>query len=1069
LNPSAGYDPQLDPTRAQDPPKISDKLDIDEAYHLVAWEAQPAPDSVVEASILYAGQNEITIGQLERVPDSPHLWELHWDIPSSLPDGEATIRVQLFAPTADGFIQKGIDEVAVEVENSPEDPPDDVEAVNETVELTWPPQNGMFGFHKPRGGSWVGLAEGVASLSTGRVAVAYSTTPPGAAPAFTICGRRSTASIPGFGTRPFTWTAGCTLGTGIVPSEVTAVAAIAEKGNDPASATFSQQSADVHGVRPYLQDPDEMSLEVATEYVRGMAPACLSFLVTALDHLDRPVQGANIDVHVKGPGDGVVFGSLSTSGRKPPDVDGAHALENGSNCGSGQAGTHGLHRVPGGLDSKHQESTLGTGLSGPTTGALVIAPGQWRFSVFSSTAGIGDVSVWIDDEDIETETQSRPQDTDELDPGEPSVSAHGQWFSVAPSVGFDPAGATGSINECIPYVLKFRSGVAPLPDANVDLHAQSELDGVRFCTPEGGSMLRAPDKGPHGPVDATQAEDSEATTTTIHAEAEADAEGNVLFGISSPSAGDATLTAWIDGEPELDNDVLDGAEARSTGTASWADCVSAGNASFLSPSAFGSTTTGPGNGTNVSTKEDADRAVHIVVRSDCANFAPKVEMQLAKGTGFETLGEATRIEGTDTYEFFWTPVPGDGSHRLRAHVVGAPADQEQAITVNAQDATGGNPTEEADETVELTKPDNALPAPFVRGATEINGIASAGAEGIDLFYSKVGAGTTPGGPDWFACGYVDLDGAGTDPQPFVGSCALRAPDQPAQVTAVAALTADCGLGQEGCDTDPTAQARSLPTFKKDSGDAHRVFGYEALPFVSLLPAENESRVGECMPFTLSVADNSSQPMPKENVDVHLRGPGDDAEFCAVEGATATRSPTEGGHALGHQGQSTHVDEAGADAHHVEGETDLEGRFTFGIVSDVAGDSEIVAWLDHVDDDVAGADETIDSSVMHWIVPAGACTVRGTSGPDRLRGTAAADRICGLAGNDTIAGLAGNDVLLGGAGNDRLAGGRGRDVLRGGAGRDRLRGNGGRDRCSGGPQKDALATCERARTTTSRHL
>jgi hypothetical protein len=292
------------------------------------------------------------------------------------------------------------------------------------------------------------------------------------------------------------------------------------------------------------------------------------------------------------------------------------------------------------------------------------------------------------------------------------------------------------------------------------------------------------------------------------------------------------------------------------------------------------------------------------------------------------------------------------------------------------------------------------------------------------------------------------------------------------VTAVAALTADCGLGQEGCDAAPGTNARTLPTFKKDSGDAHRIFGYEALPLVSIDPAENEARTTACVPFTLTIADDSSQPMPGENVDVHLRGPDDEVAFCAVDGAAQQRPPTEGGHALGHQGQSSHIDPSGADTHHVEGETNPEGTFTFGVTSHAAGDSEIVAWLDRTDDDFLGTDETADASVMHWVLPGG-CSVAGTAESDRLRGTPGADRVCGFGGNDVLAGLGGNDVVLGGAGNDRLSGGRGNDVLNGGRGRDRIVGNGGRDRCKGGAQKDRLIKCERprraTRTPTSRHL
>ena len=64
-----------------------------------------------------------------------------------------------------------------------------------------------------------------------------------------------------------------------------------------------------------------------------------------------------------------------------------------------------------------------------------------------------------------------------------------------------------------------------------------------------------------------------------------------------------------------------------------------------------------------------------------------------------------------------------------------------------------------------------------------------------------------------------------------------------------------------------------------------------------------------------------------------------------------------------------------------------------------------------------------------------CTIRGTSGDDRLVGTGGRDVICGLGGDDVLVGAGGNDLLLGGGGSDVLKGGAGDDVLQGGNGSD----------------------------------
>jgi hypothetical protein len=1057
LNPSAGYDPGLDPTGADDPPKLSDLLDADETYHVVAWQSDPRADEMVEASIRYPGGNEVTVGTLGRSAADPHVWEMSWDIPETLPDGEATFSVYLFGHTVDGIEQRAFDQTTVEVAH--EDPdgvdPGDVEPAAQTVAMSWPTQAGPLGFYKPRGGTWSAVIDGIVSSEAARVSLAYSTSPPGAAPEFTPCGRVITSSLPGFGARPRAFQGTCSLGAGELPSKVTALAAVCEGSlADRSSGVLVQGAADVHVLRPYEQVPGDMTLALDRDHGRALADSCVSFVATVLDGLARPVQGANVDVHVSGPDDALQLGS-GGSASKAPDDRTTHVVQPASNCSGAPAAHQGLHRVPGGADVKHRESFRGTGLDGPP-GTSGVEPGQWRFTVYSPGPGGAGVTAWLDDEPLDGESTQRPVDDDTLEPAEPAASARAQWFVAMPVLSFDPPGASGAVGDCTRYLLKVRSGAAPLPEVNVDLHAATKLDGVRFCVPHDAEALRAPDEGPHHPVDASQSRDEVAGATTLHAETETNAAGNVVFGLTSPAPGEASLTAWIDGEPETDDDTMASVERRATATATWVDCAAGGHLSFVSPSAYGGATRGPGSGTALSTKTDADKAVHVIVRSDCASFVPSVEIQLARGSTFSPIGHATRVSGTDTYEMSWSGVPADGTYRLRAHAEGGGADEDQTVTVNATDFSGGDVTDQADETLEITKPGNGTPASFLRGATAVDGIASAGAEGVDLYYSKIDAGSTPVRADWTACGYVPLDGTGAAPQPFRGACALRAPDQPSEVTAVAALTLDCGIGRDGCDAAPDSGERDLLTFRKDSGDAHRVFGYEALPALTLTPAENESTVGACATFTVSLADHSGQAVVGDNVDVHLNGPDDGVAFCAPEGEASARPPAEGGHSLGHAGQSAHVEAAGADTYHVEGETDSRGLFTFGVQSDAPGDSGVVVWLDRVDDDFPASDDATDRSVMHWIAPR--CSITGTDGADRLRGTAGADRMCGFGGNDTMFGLAGDDVLVGGRGADRVTGGPGDDVLRGGPGDDVLRGGDGRDRCTGRPP-DRATTCE----------
>jgi hypothetical protein len=1046
----------LDPT-GPDTPKISDKLDADSRYHLVAWANPTEGTQVVAASILYPDSNETEIGTLQPVSGAPGLWELYWDVPEGFDRGAATLRVGLYAATPTGLEQQAVDDAEVEMQHRDPDgsDPSDTEATAETVELSDPAQGGQLGFFRPRSGSWVGAVTGLASQGTQRVEFFYSTTPSAQEPQFKFCGRLSTFSHPSFGREPIKFVGNCTLGFNVTPSQVTAIGAVAERSTDGFNQVYEQQGADVHVAQAFAQSPKDMVLSINAPYARGAERSCIPLLLTVTDQLGVPVQGANIDVHAVGPDDAVQFGGVGGSGFKAPD-QGGHGTELGADCVGGGSGQEGVHRTPGGPDPKHRESTLGSGLSGP----MAIGPGQWRFSLWSSTAGLADVTAWIDDEEITSQKENRPLDNDEMDADEPFVTAHAQWFSAAPTVSFDPRGATTAPGECQPYLVKVRAGAAAVPEINLDVHAQSKEAGIRFCTPATAGPTRAPDKGPHDAIDATQSSDPDATSPTIHTETETDTSGNAMIGLTSTVSADATLTAWIDGEKGNDNDVADGSDASATATASWTDCASASHVSFVNPSPYGPGTPGPGSGTDVSTKVDADHAFHVVVRSDCPNFTRGIEIQTGSGQTFTKLGDATQIEGTDTYEFYWTP-PSEGSYQLRAHAVGAPADEDQSVVVNAQDASGGDPTDQADETIELTRPANGLPAGFFRAETPVEGIASAGAEGADLYYAKVPAKDTPQGGDWVACGYVDLDGSSDAAQPFEGSCRLQGADQPSEVSAVAALAVDCGLGQDGCDAGPSSSARQLILFKKDSGDAHRVYGYDSQPSFIVSPAENEGATSTCLPLTLSVADETGQPMEGENVDVHLTGPDDGAAFCTPARGSATHPPDQGGHSVvpDHGGEGAHSNGSGADTFHIEGSTDAAGVFVFGIESNAAGESSVTAWLDRVDDDVLGDDEPGDTSLVHWIA-ATRCTLVGTTGADKLEGTRRADRICALGGNDVIRGLAGDDVLLGGAGNDRLLGGPGDDRLSGGGGRDRLVGNNGRDRCRGGAGKEFLFGCER---------
>jgi Ca2+-binding RTX toxin-like protein len=85
-----------------------------------------------------------------------------------------------------------------------------------------------------------------------------------------------------------------------------------------------------------------------------------------------------------------------------------------------------------------------------------------------------------------------------------------------------------------------------------------------------------------------------------------------------------------------------------------------------------------------------------------------------------------------------------------------------------------------------------------------------------------------------------------------------------------------------------------------------------------------------------------------------------------------------------------------------------------------------------------------------------CTLKGTSGDDRLVDTGGANVICAFAGNDVVEAGPAADRVYGGKGNDQLEGNDGKDVVFGSRGNDTIvtaDGVGGNDRIRGGPGQD----------------
>ncbi|MGH9196538.1 MAG: calcium-binding protein, partial [Acidimicrobiia bacterium] len=350
----------------------------------------------------------------------------------------------------------------------------------------------------------------------------------------------------------------------------------------------------------------------------------------------------------------------------------------------------------------------------------------------------------------------------------------------------------------------------------------------------------------------------------------------------------------------------------------------------------------------------------------------------------------------------------------------------------------------------------------------VAGVASAGAEGVDIFYSKSRDRDDTKWED-VQCGYVDLLGTGTGSQEFEGLCTLAGGDRASQVTGIAAVPYDCSAN--GCDANPNPPplmglvATSREGGQRDAGVAHRVFGCAQTPCVMLGPPEVRAVAGSCQVLIATVNDSDGNPLSGLNMDIHVRGPGDEPAFCRPASddieLSGLRLPT-----AGHTDGGLHPDVYGPYIHHREGETNAEGHIAFGVTSSQSSyhsifstlefdHTSVVVWADTNGDDQLTESELTSRASLHWELP-GRCTQVGTEHDDKdFFGTVEDDKICTLEGIDEVFASDGHDLVLAGVGNDTIHGVGGRVEVRGEFGDDRLEGGDGKDEIIGSLGNDDL--------------
>lgn len=273
----------------------------------------------------------------------------------------------------------------------------------------------------------------------------------------------------------------------------------------------------------------------------------------------------------------------------------------------------------------------------------------------------------------------------------------------------------------------------------------------------------------------------------------------------------------------------------------------------------------------ISAKDDTSGAptgtsYHLVAWVASAPAGSTVTFSYAVGSGTPTtIGTATQVGTTDTYEFHWpgASMPADGPYNLIASLSpggaspsASPSPSPTPLASDTQDVTvnntadalpgGINPTTNQAETVEITSPANGGTLNFTDppGAPNFTAILqvkhSSGVTTLTPYYTTSAPGTEP---TWTAC----PAGSETPSEATNGiDCELAPNTNGAQVTGVAVVASD----------EPTGPA----TPDKDSGDAHRVTGTGTSPSPSPSTSSPSPSASSTSPSP-SASSTSPSPTP----------------------------------------------------------------------------------------------------------------------------------------------------------------------------------------------------------------
>lgn len=402
----------------------------DDTYRLAAWVANPPPSYSVFFSVTQ-GALEFEITNTHQVVNGT--WQAQWTMPPSLLDAPAVIHA---------YVVVGEDAVASA------DQPVTIQRVQENIDLAYPVADGQFGSFaslasaKPANGPAtkkkpIGTVD---ALYTGTpdmdyVRTFYTTSPPGTAPKWTVCGTEAIGSNNGNADNGVR----CTLKSPSDQTAVTAMAAVANDSPNDYDDRFNESGDAVALSSSYAQVPTTLDLSnaqqlIAAEPRSGIFYCSDSTIATLTDQVGRQIAGANMDVHAEGPSDGLKFNSFSVlTSYQPPDRDDHHEepafdctgqnATTGSPPGDANPDVQGEHQRFGQPDRKHIES-----LSGGTSDT-----GTFSFRLHSEEPGTTYFTVWADERD-----DGCGANDDAFTEGEVNASGTIGWATQAPEPVTEP-------------------------------------------------------------------------------------------------------------------------------------------------------------------------------------------------------------------------------------------------------------------------------------------------------------------------------------------------------------------------------------------------------------------------------------------------------------------------------------------------------------------------------------------------------------------------------------------------------------------------------------------------------